>query len=112
MRLVKALDRWNRLEVAPFQDEAALAHAGLTLEQGGSAAWLLLPDGTRYRGAAAAWAAIAVAMPVLGDVLLAFYHLPVVRPVQDAVYRWFVRNRGRLPAGPPYLSDDEQPSHE
>jgi predicted DCC family thiol-disulfide oxidoreductase YuxK len=72
---------------------------------------LVLPDGTRYRGAAAAWGAVAVAVPVLGDLLLAFYHLPIIRPVQDAVYRWVARNRGRLPAGPPYLPDDEQQSN-
>ena len=107
MRLVKALDFANRLDIAPFQDGAALARAGLTPEEGGSAAWLLLPNGARYRGAGAAWAAIAVAVPILGDLLLAFYHLPGVRAVQDAAYRWVAVNRRYFPSGPPYLKDEE-----
>jgi predicted DCC family thiol-disulfide oxidoreductase YuxK len=103
MRLVKALDFANRLDVAPFQDATALARAGLTEEEGGSAAWLLLPNGARYRGMAAGWAALAVVLPVLGDLLLAFYHLPGIRALQDAAYRWLAANRSRFPSGPPYL---------
>lgn len=107
MRLVKALDFADRLDIAPFQDAEALARAGLTPEMGGSAAWLLLPDGARYRGAGAAWAALAVIWPVVGDLLLAFYHLPGIRALQDAAYRWVAANRYRFPSGPPYLEEDE-----
>ncbi len=105
MRLVKTLDITNRLDIAPFQDTEALARAGLTADEGGSAAWLLLPHGARYRGAAAMWAALAVVLPILGDVLLAIYHLPGMRALQDAAYRWVATNRRRFPSGPPYLEE-------
>lgn len=107
MRLVKALDFADRLDVAPFQDERALAQAGLTAEEGGSAAWLWLPNGARYRGMAAFWAALAVVWPVVGDLLLALYHLPLIRPLQDAAYRWIAANRKHFPGGPPWLGDGE-----
>ena len=105
MRLVKALDFANRLEVAPFQDASALEYAGLTPEQGGSAAWLVLPNGARYRGAAAMWAALAVIWPIIGDLLLAIYHLPGMRALQDAGYRWMAANRSRFPSGKAYLDE-------
>lgn len=106
MRLVKALDVADRLAVAPYQEAAALARAGLTEEEGSSAAWLLLPSGARYRGAAAGWAALAVALPVVGDLALALYHLPGIRALQDRAYEWIARNRGRFGIGEPYLKDD------
>lgn len=104
MRLVKALDFADRLAVKPFQDASALEYAGLTVEQGGSAAWLILPNGARYRGAAAIWAAFATIWPIIGDFLLAIYHLPVIRPLQDAAYRWIAANRKRFPSGKAYLN--------
>ncbi|MGB0388579.1 MAG: DCC1-like thiol-disulfide oxidoreductase family protein [Ardenticatenaceae bacterium] len=103
MRLVKTLDFADRLAVAPFQDASALEYAGLTREQGESAAWLILPHGARYRGAAALWAAFAVIWPIIGDLLLAIYHLPAIRPLQDAAYRWMAANRRRFPSGKAYL---------
>ena len=103
MRLVKTLDVLNRIEVAPFQDADALAYAGLTAEQGGRAAWLILPNGARYRGAGAVWAAFAAMWPIIGDILLAVYHLPVIRPVQNAAYQWVANNRRRFPSGKPFL---------
>lgn len=105
MRLVQTLDIANRLDIAPFQDSNALQRAGLTPEEGGSAAWLLLPNGARYRGAGAIWAALAVIWPLIGDFLLAFYHLPGIRHLQDAAYRWVAANRSRFPSGKPYLEE-------
>lgn len=106
MRLVKALDFADRLAVKPFQDASALEYAGLGSQQGGSAAWLILPNGARYRGAAALWAAFAVIWPIVGDLLLAIYHLPAIRPLQDAAYRWIAANRRRFPSGKAYLDRD------
>lgn len=103
MRLVKTLDVFNRIEIAPFQDAEALAYAGLTAEQGGTAAWLVLPNGARYRGAGAVWAAFAAMWPIMGDILLAIYHLPGIRALQDAAYRFVANNRRHIPSGKAYL---------
>ena len=80
---------------------------GLSAEEGGSAAWLWLPNGARYRGMAAFWAALAVAWPIVGDLLLAFYHLPGIRALQDAAYRWIATNRKHFPGGPAWLDNSE-----
>lgn len=105
---MKTLDRLDRLVVAPYQGAGVLNQAGLTPQQGESAAWLVLPNGSRYRGAAAFWAALAVIAPIVGDVGLALYHLPLSRPLQDAVYRWISRHRGSFPGDPPFLPTDEE----
>ncbi|MCB0077276.1 MAG: DUF393 domain-containing protein [Anaerolineales bacterium] len=96
MRLVKMLDWRGRLEVAPNQEEAARIRAGLNETEAAEAAWLLLPNGTRYRGMSAIWAALAVALPVVGDLGLAIYHLPLMRPLQDRGYDWIAANRSKL----------------
>lgn len=96
MRLVKALDWHERLDVAPLQDEQARIRASLTVAQTEQALWLILPDGTRYRGAAAVNGALRAMFPLLGGVALALYHLPGMRQMQDAGYRWVANNRGRI----------------
>ena len=101
------LDIANRLEAAPFQEQEALARAGLTEEEGESAAWLLLPNGTRYRGAGALWAAFAFMWPIIGDMMLAAYHLPGVRHLQDVGYGWVAENRRYIPSGRAYLDEEE-----
>jgi predicted DCC family thiol-disulfide oxidoreductase YuxK len=104
---VKALDWRGRLDVAPNRDRPTLRAAGLTAGQANAALWLVLPDGTRYRGAGAAWAALALALPVVGDVGLAVYHLPGVRFLQDRLYDWVAANRGRFARWLPPLDEEE-----
>lgn len=59
-----------------------------------------MPDGTRYRGAAAINAVLGIALGT--RMLLRFYQLPMIRQIQDQVYAWVVRNRHRLPGITPY----------
>jgi len=106
VRLVRALDRRRRVTAVPFQQSAALATHGLTVEQAEAAAWAIAPDGRRYRGAAAVDAALAVA---LGNGLpLRLYFLPGLRQLQDRVYAWVAAHRGRLPGDTPYC--DQHPA--
>ena len=75
---------------------------GLTLAQCEAAAWAIAPGPhrTRYRGAGAVNAALAVA---LGTRLpLRLYLAPGIRQTQDAVYALVTRIRSRLPGDPPY----------
>lgn len=100
MRLVRALDRRRRVAAVPFQKPGAAAAHGLTVAACEAAAWAIAPDGTRFRGAAAVNATLAVA---LGTSLpYRLYALPGVRDLQDRVYDWVARRRNRLPGDLPF----------
>lgn len=100
MRFVQALDRRHRVTVVPFQQRGIPDRAGLSIAQCEAAAWAILDDGQRYRGAGAINATVAVA---LGTCLpLALYHLPGIRQLQDAVYDWVAKNRQHFPGDRPY----------
>ncbi len=102
MRLIQALDRHRRVTAAPFQEPGVPEAQGLTVAECAAAAWAITPepDRRRYRGAAAVNLALGVALGTMLPVRL--YELPGVRRVQDAVYAWVVRNRGRLPGDVPF----------
>lgn len=102
MRLVEALDRHRRVTAVPFQRAGVPEAHGLSHAECEQAAWAIatLPEPVRYRGAAAVNAALTVS---LGTSLpLRVYRLPGVRRLQDAVYAWVARHRGRLPGVVPY----------
>jgi predicted DCC family thiol-disulfide oxidoreductase YuxK len=73
--------------------------AGLTADDGRRQAWLLLPDGRAYGGAAAMNGALGYTW--WGKWLLPLYQLPGMRQLQDAIYRWVARNRSRFPGMTP-----------
>lgn len=86
--------------MAPYQRPGVPEAHGLSRAQCEAAAWAVTPDSKRYPGAAAINLAISVA---LGTPLpMLFYSAPGVKRVQDAVYGWVARNRGRLPGDTPY----------
>ena len=60
-----------------------------------------MPDGDRYRGAAAA-NAVADAL-VGGRVFRQLYNLPLIGAAQDTIDAMFVRNRSKLPGTTPAL---------
>jgi predicted DCC family thiol-disulfide oxidoreductase YuxK len=78
------------------------ASVGLTAEECRKAAWVVTPEGYRYRGAGAVNLALAVA---LGTKLpFAFYRLPLIKRAQDRAYDWIAANRPRLPGDVPHCS--------
>ena len=100
MRFVQALDRLHRVTVVPFQQSGAAERAGLSIAQCESAAWAVTPGGERYRGAGAINATLAVALRT--RLPLWVYELPGIRQLQDALYDWIAKNRGRFPGDSPY----------
>lgn len=69
-----------------------LEQTGLTEEQTAEAAWAIMPDGTKHRGAAG--------ISVCFDALIGFgrfiywtYRIPGIRQIEDGVYSWVARNR-------------------
>lgn len=102
MRLVRALDRERRVTAVPFQKPGVAADHGLTVAACEAAAWAIAPDGTRFRGAAAVNAALAVALGI--SLPYRVYALPGVRGPQDRVYDWVAHRRSRLPGGVPFCA--------
>lgn len=91
------LRRWtgDRIRLVSFRDPGVLAHyPGLSPETCEQAMQLVLPDGTIVAGAEAGARALGV-RPSLAP-LAAFYFVPGIRQLVDAVYRVIVRNRFRL----------------
>jgi predicted DCC family thiol-disulfide oxidoreductase YuxK len=102
VRLLKALDRNRRVTAVPFQKSGVPASVGLTLQECKASAWAIAPDSTRYRGAEAVNALVAVALGTAVPLLL--YRLPGIRQVQDFIYSLIASNRSRLPGDRPYCA--------
>ncbi len=99
-RLVQALDPHRRVELVPFQAAEALGRCGLARAEAERAAWAVLPDGRRFRGAGAVLAVVSVLLR--SPVPLRLYALPPVRRLADAAYAWTARNRHRFPGDRPF----------
>lgn len=68
---------------------------GLTAADGRRQAWLIMPNGQVYGGAAAINMALRGVWWIRPFTYL--YHIPGLRHLQDAAYRWVARNRSRFP---------------
>ncbi|HZB10956.1 MAG TPA: DUF393 domain-containing protein [Rubrobacter sp.] len=102
VRVMKRLDRKQRVTALPYQKPGAPASVGLTTEACRKAAWAVTPEGHRYRGAEAVNLALVVA---LGTRLpCALYRLPLIKRAQDRAYDWIAANRRMLPGGEPHCS--------
>ncbi len=91
------LQRWtgNRIQLVSFRDPGVFErYPGLTAEACEQAMQLVLPDGHIVAGAEAAARALGL-RPSLAP-LAAFYFVPGIRQIVDAVYRLVARNRFRL----------------
>jgi len=97
---VQSLDRKRRVTALPFQQAGVPEAAGLTYAECEQAAWAVADDRRRYRGAAAVTIALSVALGTNLPIWL--YSLPLLRPVQDRIYDWVVRNRSLLPGDTPF----------
>lgn len=94
-RWVRRRDRAGRVLAVANQGKGVLTLYGLTREEVDRAAWTIERSGRRAQGAAAVnrvlrqiggpWAALARA-----------YRLRPVAAFEEAVYRWFARNRSRF----------------
>ena len=94
-RWVRRRDRAGRVLAVANQSKGLLTRYGLTREEVDRAAWTIEPNGRRSQGAAAVnrvmqemggpWAALAGA-----------YRLRPLAVLEEAVYRWFARNRSRF----------------
>lgn len=84
-------DRRGRIRARPFQEPGVLEQAGVTREQARRAAWMVAPDGRRWRGARAA-GRVLMLLPgwkPVGRLLL----LPGVRWLASLAYRWIADHR-------------------
>src|SRR5258708_1088688 len=74
------------------QKRGVLARYGITREEADRAAWVIGPDGVWSEGAAAVnrvWRDMGGGWSVLARA----YRLWLLAAVEEAVYRWFARNR-------------------
>lgn len=102
VRMMKRLDRKQRITAVPYQMPGVLSSAGLTVEACRRAAWAVTPEGLRYRGAGAVNLALAVALGT--ELPYAFYRLPPIKRAQDRAYDWIAANRHRLPGDKTHCS--------
>lgn len=91
-RWVRRRDRAGRVLAVANQRQGVLARYGISREEADRAAWVIEPDGGRREGAAAVnrvWRELGGGWSVLA---LA-YRPPPIAALEEAVYRWFARNR-------------------
>ena len=92
---MQRLDRHGRIRPLPFQQPGVPEAAGLTYAEAESTVWAIGADGTRYSGAEAINATLAVALG--WPWLLRLYRIPWVGHLQDRLYDWIAANRHRFP---------------
>lgn len=100
VRLVRALDRHNRITAIPYQHPDAEAIFGVNPAEGAVSVWAVTPEGERYRGAAAVNAVLSVMLGTRLPWLI--YRLPGMAWMQEWVYDWVARHRSRLPGDRPH----------
>ena len=100
VRLVRAVDRNDRITIVPFQKPGEPERHGLTVSQCEGSVWAITPDGANFHAAAAANLTAAVALGVPFPLWL--YALPGVEALQEAVYQLIARNRSHIPGDTPY----------
>jgi predicted DCC family thiol-disulfide oxidoreductase YuxK len=94
------LDRTGTLDTRPFQQEGTAQLLGIPASTMVESSWWLDSSGAVYGGAEAVNAALSAA---LGTRLpLRIYRQPVIRSIQEFVYRWVATHRYRFPGTTPY----------
>src|SRR5260370_33663960 len=91
-RWVRRRDRAGRVLAIANQKRGVLARYRMTREEADRAAWVIGPDGVWSEGAAAVnrvWRDMGGGWSVLARA----YRLWLLAAVEEAVYRWFARNR-------------------
>ncbi len=94
-RWVRRRDRAGRVLVLANQKPGVLEQYGVTPEEALRAAWTIDPGGRRLEGAAA----VSRVLHELGGGWTGVAALYRIRPLglaEEALYRWFARNRSRF----------------
>jgi predicted DCC family thiol-disulfide oxidoreductase YuxK len=94
------LDKHHRLTWAPSQGPGVRERFGLSREATNSMAWAVDASGRRFAGAGAVTQSVAVALGM--PAIYAFYRLPLVKQLADAVYHWVGEHRHHIPGVTPY----------
>ena len=96
------VETWTsgQVDARPWQSfPEQMEAAGLTADDTRREAWLITPEGETLGGAAAVNGALRYVWWARPFSWL--YELPGLRQIEDAVYRWVARNRGRFPGVTP-----------
>jgi predicted DCC family thiol-disulfide oxidoreductase YuxK len=101
--LVK-LDRRGHVQTEPFQRPGSAERLGIPAPRLPESVWWLDASGEVYAGAKACNAALSAALDTHLPMLL--YRIPIVRPLQEAVYRWVAAHRHRFPGTTPYCESN------
>jgi predicted DCC family thiol-disulfide oxidoreductase YuxK len=94
-RWVRRRARAGRVLALASQKPGVLDRFGVTREEADRAAWTVEPEGRREAGAAA----INRVLGAIGggwSLLAAPYRLRPVAAAEEALYRWFARNRSKF----------------
>lgn len=95
----------GRVAIQPWQAwPPQMKAAGLSPEQTKTEVWMLTPGQAPKGGAAAVNEALSYTW--WGRPISWLYRLPLVRPLQEALYRWVARNRQHFPGVTPACESD------
>lgn len=100
VRLVRALDRQQRITIAPFQKPGFPESYGLTITQCEQSIWAITPDGFPYAAAAAANLTAATALRL--SLPLWLYSIPGITAIEEAAYHLIAINRSHIPGDTPF----------
>lgn len=95
---LRAIDRYGRIDVQPYQARGVPASVDATVEQCREAVQWLGPDGVRRGGAEAVNAVLST---VIGTGAPSSIYR-ATSGVQDRAYRWVAEHRGRFPGMTPH----------
>jgi len=98
------LDRTGQIETEPFQRPGTAERLGIPASRLPESVWWLDSSGEVYAGAKAANAALSAALGTRIPFWL--YRVPVLRQLQDAIYRWIAEHRYRFPGTTPYCESN------
>lgn len=93
-------NRTGNLRTEPFQAPGAAERLGVHGSRLFETSWWLDDSGAIYGGAHGMNAALSAALGTQLPLLV--YRIPVIRQLQEAVYRWVADHRYRFPGATPY----------
>ncbi|MBY0290822.1 MAG: DUF393 domain-containing protein [Mycobacteriaceae bacterium] len=98
------LNRTGDLRTEPLQTPGTAERLGVADSNLMDSVRWLDAEGNVYAGAEAANAAVSVALGT--PIPLMIYHIPGIRSLEEAVYRWVADHRYRFPGTTPYCESN------